>query len=375
MNKLAFCKGLFVSAQPALRRVGQLIIWVVIVAATAITLSGESVKAQYNDCSLTCSATVPETGKAGVAVSFSASAYAVYCDGQASYSWTFGEGAGSSQASATHTYATPGVYSWGVTVSQGGASATQSGTITITPRANPLACTSAASFATSGFASESIVAAFGTSLATSTQVAGTFPLPTQLAGTVVQVKDSANVERIASLFFVSAGQINYQIPPGTAAGTATVTVTSGDGSLSNGTMLIAPVSPGIFSAASSGQGVAAGSVLRVKGDGTQSFEEIARFDAGQNKFVSIPIDLGPATDQVFLILFGTGIRSRSALSAVTAGIGGTSSEVLYAGAQGGFVGLDQVNLRLARTLIGRGEVDVALSVDGAAANTVRVNIR
>jgi len=140
-------------------------------------------------------------------------------------------------------------------------------------------------------------------------------------------------------------------------------------------MLIAPVSPGIFSAASSGQGVAAGSVLRVKGDGTQSFEEIARFDAGQNKFVSIPIDLGPATDQVFLILFGTGIRSRSALSAVTAGIGGTSSEVLYAGAQGGFVGLDQVNLRLARTLIGRGEVDVALSVDGAAANTVRVNIR
>lgn len=375
MNKLAFYEGLFAGTKPALSRVGQMIVWVVIIAATAIMLSGESVMAQYNDCSLTCSATVPETGKAGVAVSFSASAYAVYCDGQASYSWTFGEGVGSSQASTTHTYDTPGVYSWGVTVSQGGASASQSGTITITPRANPLACTSAASFATSGLASESIVAAFGAGLATSTQIAGTVPLPTSLAGTVVKVKDSANVERVAALFFVSSGQINYQIPPGTAPGNATVTVTSGDGGLSSGTMLVATVSPGLFTASSNGQGVAAALALRVKGDGTQSFEEISRFDAGQNKFVSLPIDLGPQTDQVFLILFGTGIRSRSALSAVTAGIGGTSSEVLFAGAQGGFVGLDQVNVRLARTLIGRGEVDLALSVDGAAANTVRVNIR
>jgi uncharacterized protein (TIGR03437 family) len=375
MNQLANCKGLFLGAQPALRRAGQIIVRIIAVAVTVITLSGEAVKAQYNDCSLTCSATVPDTGKAGVAVGVSASAYAVYCEGEATYTWTFGEGAGSTGQSATHTYNAPGTYSWGVTVSIGGASCTQSGTITITPRANVLACVSAASYATSGVATESIVAAFGTGLATSTQVAATVPLPTSLAGTLVHVKDSANVERVASLFFVSAGQINYQIPPGTAAGTATVTVTSGDGGLSSGTMLIAPISPGLFSAASSGQGVAAGLALRVKGDGTQSFEEIARFDTGQNKFVSIPIDLGPSTDQVFLILFGTGIRSRSALSAVTAGVGGTGSEVLFAGPQGGFVGLDQVNVRLARSLIGRGEVDVALSVDGAAANTVRINIR
>jgi uncharacterized protein (TIGR03437 family) len=38
-------------------------------------------------------------------------------------------------------------------------------------------------------------------------------------------------------------------------------------------------------------------------------------------------------------------------------------------------GLDQVNVAVPRTLIGRGEVDIVLAVDGKAANTVRVNIK
>jgi uncharacterized protein (TIGR03437 family) len=39
------------------------------------------------------------------------------------------------------------------------------------------------------------------------------------------------------------------------------------------------------------------------------------------------------------------------------------------------VGLDQANVRLPRNLIGRGEVDVALVVDGKTANTVRIGIK
>jgi hypothetical protein len=34
-----------------------------------------------------------------------------------------------------------------------------------------------------------------------------------------------------------------------------------------------------------------------------------------------------------------------------------------------------VNVLLPKTLAGRGEVDVVLSVDGSAANTVRLNIK
>jgi len=85
--------------------------------------------------------------------------------------------------------------------------------------------------------------------------------------------------------------------------------------------------------------------------------------------------LGPETDQVFLVPFGTGFRFRSSLSAVTVKIGGADVEVLYAGEAPGFIGLDQLNVRLSRSLIGRGEVDVALTVDGRTANVVRVNVK
>jgi uncharacterized protein (TIGR03437 family) len=56
-------------------------------------------------------------------------------------------------------------------------------------------------------------------------------------------------------------------------------------------------------------------------------------------------------------------------------IGGANAEALYAGPVEGFVGLDQSNLRIPRSLAGRGVVDVILTVDGKPANTVNIQIR
>ena len=56
-------------------------------------------------------------------------------------------------------------------------------------------------------------------------------------------------------------------------------------------------------------------------------------------------------------------------------IGGITAQVQYAGAQSQFAGLDQVNVAVPRALAGLGEVDLALTVDGKAANVVRVNIK
>ena len=139
--------------------------------------------------------------------------------------------------------------------------------------------------------------------------------------------------------------------------------------------MIANVAPALFTANSDGGGVPAALAFRLKGSGAQSYEPIAAYDSALARFVPAPIDLGPATDQVFLVLYGTGIRFRSSLGNVSATIGGLPSEVLAAEAAMGFVGLDQVNVRMSRALIGRGEVDVKLLVDGQAANTVRINIR
>lgn len=235
-----------------------------------------------------------------------------------------------------------------------------------------VATVSAASFLRQTLAQEAIVSAFGGNLATTVVVANRLPLPTELAGTTVKVRDSAGIERFAPLFFVAPTQVNYQIPPGTAAGAATVTVISGDGSVSIGTATIGSVAPGVFAASANGQGPAAAVVLRVKADGTLSYEPAVCFDGA--KFVSVPIDLGPETDQVFLLLFGTGWRFRSALSAVTVTLGGVNAEVLYAGDPGEFTGQDQINLRLSRSLVGKGEIDLALTVDSRTANKVKINV-
>src|SRR5204863_442930 len=135
------------------------------------------------------------------------------------------------------------------------------------------------------------------------------------------------------------------------------------------------VAPGLFTANATGKGVAAASVLRIKADGSQIYESVGMYDPVQNQFVARPIDLGPSTDQVFLILFGGGIRFRSDLTKVKIKAGGVDAPVTFAGAQGGFIGLDQINARLPRSLIGKSDVDVVLSVDGKAANAVKIAVK
>src|SRR5262249_2998398 len=111
------------------------------------------------------------------------------------------------------------------------------------PQSETVTSVSAASYGLMGLASEGIAAGFGSGLATATIGATTLPLPTELAGTTVKVKDSASAERLAPLFSVSPAQVNYQIPVGTAAGAATVIITSGDGRVSTGVSLIYSVAP------------------------------------------------------------------------------------------------------------------------------------
>jgi uncharacterized protein (TIGR03437 family) len=84
------------------------------------------------------------------------------------------------------------------------------------------------------------------------------------------------------------------------------------------------------------------------------------------------MDLGAETDQLILMLYGTGLR---AARGVTAVIGGVDAPVLGFAAQSQYAGLDQVNVRVPRELKGRGEVDLVLKADGKAANTVRVRLQ
>jgi uncharacterized protein (TIGR03437 family) len=234
---------------------------------------------------------------------------------------------------------------------------------------------SAASFSGSGLANEGIAALFGAGLAESTQSASTLPLPTTLGNMRVRIRDAGGVDRDAPLFFVSPTQINFQIPATTSIGSAVISVLRNNTVVGQGATTIESVAPGLFTANTEGQGLAAGQILRQKADGTQTYEPLVQYNQATGRFEPLPIDLGPATDQLYLVAYGTGLRNRSSLSGVSATIGGSVSKVLFVGAQGGYAGLDQANLLIPRSLAGRGNVDVILNVDGKASNTITINVK
>ena len=191
-----------------------------------------------------------------------------------------------------------------------------------------LTLVSAASYDATTLAPEAIVSAFGARLATTTNAASALPLPTTLSGTTVNVKDSAGTERAALLFFVSPTQVNFQLPAGTAIGPATVTIRGNDSSVSTATISVVKVAPGLFAANATGRGVAAAQFLRIGPNNTQSYEPAGRYDASQNKFVPVAVNLGPETEQVYLVLYATGARFYSALSQISAKLGDTPAGTL-----------------------------------------------
>src|SRR5262249_41487892 len=123
--------------------------------------------------------------------------------------------------------------------------------------ARPVAAVSAASFDKGELATGMIASAFGSELATTTQTAASAPLPSQLAGTQLFVKDSLGRERLAPLFTVSPNQINFLMPSDLFTGAAVISVVNAEGKISIGEVQIARVAPGLFSANANGQDVAA----------------------------------------------------------------------------------------------------------------------
>jgi len=179
---------------------------------------------------------------------------------------------------------------------------------------------------------------------------------------VIIILDSAGGERRASLFQNSPGRIDYLVPRGTATGKAVAFVSNRGAVIAAVLLDIEAISPGLFTLDDGSTASAA--VQRVKPDGSGTYEPVVG-----------PIDLGADGDEVVLILFGTGLRGGDAARPASARIGDQESAVLFAGPQGGFDGLDQVNLRIPRSLAAAGKVEIDLSVDGSEANKVTVNIR
>jgi len=196
-------------------------------------------------------------------------------------------------------------------------------------------------------------------------------LPLVFDGTSVSIVDSAGNTTAAPMFYVSPNEVDFEVPAGVAAGSAKVIVTSDGVSQTAGNIQVAATAPGLFTLNSSG--LATAYADRVSATGTQTAEVVYTM-ASNGAITATPISLGSATDQVVLILYGTGIAG-AGIANTKVTINGVNATVLYAGPQGGSPGLDQVNVLIPASLAGKGNVNLQLTGGGVAANPVQITIQ
>ncbi len=203
---------------------------------------------------------------------------------------------------------------------------------------------------------DSIASVFGTGLATRTVVNSTATLPTTLDGTTVYVNGIQ-----APLFFVSPGQINFQVPASLAPGSATVAIRNQTGGVAVARFNLVNISPGIFTRLANGRGAPA---ALASSDGGLTYPILMANEDGT------PVELQVGN---IAVLFGTGFRFLSGQP--TASAAGIDFAPTYAGAQGQLIGLDQINLFIPESLRGKGETDLVFNLDGKTTNAVRIKVR
>jgi uncharacterized protein (TIGR03437 family) len=168
------------------------------------------------------------------------------------------------------------------------------------------------------------------------------------------------------MIMVSLAQANFILPQETAAGTAIVEVRNGAGTVAAGSVLVQPTAPGIFSASGDGTGVAAAIAI----ESSKRQYPVFNCNTILQTCWAVPVAVG-ANRSVILALFGTGIRDGQF---VAASVAGQLVPVLYAGPQGDFPGLDQINIQFQAPAFASGLLNVIVTVDGQAANGVQVLI-
>ena len=236
------------------------------------------------------------------------------------------------------------------------------------PGGGPAAQVTSAAGGVNALAPGSLASAFGADLANGQPNATTLPWPTMFEGTSVSITDSSGSKTAAPITYVSQGQVNFQIPDGVATGAGSVTVTSGDGTVSTASVTLAPFAPALFTLNASN--LSAAVAICVSASGAQSSEY--PYQVASGAIVAQPLNLG-ACSQTVLELYGTGLDAAASHAQVS--IGGVSATVLYAGPQQAFPGLDQINITVPQTLAGKGSVPIVLTVGGGTSNTVNVTIQ
>jgi uncharacterized protein (TIGR03437 family) len=217
-----------------------------------------------------------------------------------------------------------------------------------------------------------VASIFGTNLSTTnaTGLGGALPWPTTMGGTTVTLNGTA-----AALAFVSAGQINFQVPWELAGQTtASVTVTTIVGTSSASTVAIASFSPAIFTTngGGTGQGYILNPDLTINSGTSAAFPgaQIQIFATGLGAVANQPPDGAAAS--------GTTSTTNTTPTVTIGGISATvASSRLCSSATFGCsptLGYYQITVTVPSGVTAGGSVPVTLSIGGATSNTVTMNI-
>jgi len=199
------------------------------------------------------------------------------------------------------------------------------------------AVVNAASFQPGPVAPGSLISIFGMNLAQATAFSQAAELSTTLGGVTLLINGVPT-----PLQFVSANQINAQVPFEVSAGPVTAELRLPAMPPAAIQFQIAPAAPGIF--ASGPNQASAGSLIAVYLTGQGAVEPPVATAA--------PAPTSPLARATY---------------PVTATVGAQPADVIFAGLSPGSVGLFQVNLRL--PLLGPGSYPVAIAVNGITSNT------
>ncbi|HUA17773.1 MAG TPA: FG-GAP-like repeat-containing protein [Bryobacteraceae bacterium] len=175
----------------------------------------------------------------------------------------------------------------------------------------------------------------------------------------VVMKDTSGKQVPATILYAGSSQVNILVPNGLALGAGSLTVSNTLGTSVPFPMIIGNVAPGLFTVDTAGK-IPAAQVVTVAADGTQTFQSVATCAGGTCTLVPIVLN---SADQTYLVLYGTGIRGRDSLGEVRVMFGGDPEPVSYAGPQGGYPGLDQVNVLIPSNLAGSKQVNVTLTIE------------
>jgi uncharacterized protein (TIGR03437 family) len=212
----------------------------------------------------------------------------------------------------------------------------------------------------------SIAAVFGDFFLTAGSSDTDLPLVSTLQSLSFQFGGTA-----APLYFVSGGQVNFQVPWELAGqSTATLTATLNGTSGAAQTATVAAFAPAIFTLNS--QGTGPGAILDSSYDLVDSNNPAT---AGTTTILIYCTGLGAVANQPATGSPGPSSPLAETTTAPTVTIGGVTANVSFSGLAPGYVGLYQVNALVPAGVAAGSAVPVAISIGGVTSNTATIAVQ